>query len=158
MGTAPITLLKHLICKSCHVMSSHVMTDFFSVSSPLSHVTRCVQHDIYVLNLPSNLTHLLQVADVSVFGPFKTYMTKTNAVREHEGRSVVAPHEVASLTREPWEKAATPTNIIAVRKNRDLAIQPQQNHRRHIQTREPPPWGRKKKRTTTIPCPSPSTP
>ena len=74
-------------------------------------ITRCIEHDIHVLNLPSNLTHILQVADVSVFGPFKTMLARSMVVRQHEGRSVVQPHEVASLTHTAWEQAASDANI-----------------------------------------------
>ena len=96
----------------CYVITCDVEL-FFSMSCHAPHATRCVQHDIHVLNLPANLTHLLQVPDVSVFGPFKTMLAQTMAAREHEGHSVVQPHEIATVTRKAWEKAASDVNIIA---------------------------------------------
>ena len=97
MGTAHITQWKHLTCTFRHVVSCHVPSDVvFVMSSYAPHATRCIQHDIHVLNLPANLTHILQVPDVSVFGPFKTLLAKSMVVRQHEGQSVVQPWEVAA--------------------------------------------------------------
>src|SRR5689334_15591647 len=45
-----------------HVMSRHV-----TVSCCVSYHGRCVEKGIHVLNLPAHTTHLLQVADISVF-------------------------------------------------------------------------------------------
>jgi hypothetical protein len=81
------------------------------LSCHCTHAIRCVEHDIHILNLPSNATHHLQVADVSVFGPFKTRLKTAGAKHEHNGHNVVQPHQVASFTRKAWEESATPENI-----------------------------------------------
>jgi hypothetical protein len=53
------------------------------------------------------------VADVSVFGPFKTRLKTAGAKHEHNGHSVIQPKEVASFTRKAWEESATPENIVS---------------------------------------------
>lgn len=79
----------------------------------MSHALRCVEHDIHVLNLPSHTTHLLQVADISVFGPFKTYIRSAEADRQHTSSAVIKTQHVAAFTRLPWEKATERHNICA---------------------------------------------
>ena len=94
---------------SFFVMTCHVF--FVFMSYHIFHVFRCILHNVHALNLPANLTHLLQVPDVSVFGPFKTMLAKSMAVRVHEGRSVVQPWEIASMTRKAWETACASPHI-----------------------------------------------
>lgn len=113
MDTTPIMMWMDLTCKyscSCHGvwMSCHVI--LFDCTL---HVTRCIEHNIHVLNLPSHTTHLLQVADISIFGPFKSYLRQAEAVRQHNRAGVVQPQQVAALTRKAWEKSTQPANIIA---------------------------------------------
>jgi hypothetical protein len=89
-------------------MSRHVMS-----CRDMSSCARCVTHNIHVLNLPANTTRLLQVADISVFGPFKTLMASARALHQHTHSKPIAPQHVAALTRVPWEKASSRANIIA---------------------------------------------
>ena len=79
----------------------------------MSYVPRCVEHNIHVLNLPAHTTHLLQVADISVFGPFKTYMRSAETARQHTTSAIIRTQDVAALTRKPWEKATSRHNITA---------------------------------------------
>ena len=91
-----------------YVMSCHLITRVC-----MSHALRCIAHNIHVLNLPAHTTHLLQVADISVFGPFKTYMRSAEASRQHTTSAVIRTQDVAALTRLPWDKATSRHNITA---------------------------------------------
>lgn len=77
-----------------------------------------VQKQINILCLPSNLTHLLQVADIALFGPLKRYWkNECTALKQHRGRMGI-PRDirrsdiVPSLMRA-WEKAMTKENLKA---------------------------------------------
>jgi hypothetical protein len=89
-------------------MSGHaIMPDF------ILHTPRCIEHNIHVLNLPAHTTHLLQVADIAVFGPFKKYIAKSLAVYRADHGPYIPPKYYAKATRTAWEKATTRANCIA---------------------------------------------
>ena len=89
---------------SCHVMAWHVIH--------ARYVCRCIAHRIHVLNLPAHTTHLLQVADISVFGPFKTYLRSVKALAHHQRNGSIKPQHIAALTKPAWQKAITRANVI----------------------------------------------
>jgi hypothetical protein len=72
-----------------------------------------VEHNIHVLNLPAHTTHLLQVADISVFGPFKKYISKSLATWRDKYGPYIAPCQYAAATRWAWEQATTRQNVTA---------------------------------------------
>ena len=71
-----------------------------------------------ILCLPSNMTHLLQVADVSLFAPFKRYwaaacgreMLKN---RQRVGSTQMDVSVVVQCMMEAWNRAMTPANVKA---------------------------------------------
>jgi hypothetical protein len=79
-----------------------------------------IQHEIDILLLPSNCTHFLQVADVSVFGPFKHYWKQACHLLKME-RAQIAPDSDISIQREDivplaakaWKFAVTRANVIS---------------------------------------------
>jgi hypothetical protein len=93
---------RHQNCMTCHVT-------WFDSSS---NVTRCVDHNIHVLNLPAHTTHLLQVADIAVFGPFKRYIGKSLTVYREEHGPYIPPRYYAKATKWAWEQATTRSNCI----------------------------------------------
>ena len=90
---------------ACHVISC--------TCNHISYTHRAVEHNIHVLNLPSHTTHLLQVADIAVFGPFKKYISKSLAAHRAEHGPYIPPRQYAAATRTAWEKATTRSNCIA---------------------------------------------
>jgi hypothetical protein len=82
-----------------------------SVSTP--YVCRCVDNKIHILLLPAHTTHLLQVADISVFGPFKRYLATSFAAHRISHPGVVSNGTMARLTRKPWDKATSEHNVKA---------------------------------------------
>jgi hypothetical protein len=89
---------------ACHV---HLQVFIF-----ISYPTRCVEHNIHVLNLPSHTTHLLQVADLSVFGPFKKALPVSLQNWRSEHGSKITPQQMAAATAAAWVKATSRNNII----------------------------------------------
>jgi hypothetical protein len=78
-----------------------------------------VGRGIQVLCLPSHTTHILQVADVALFGPFKT-LWRSGCQRLKRGigkaKDVNGPRgirrtDIVPLVLEAWSKAMTPENI-----------------------------------------------
>ena len=88
-------------------MSCHVI-----VFNYICHAPRCIEHQIHVLNLPSHTTHLLQVADISVFGPFKKHISKSLTTYRSTHGPYIAPRYYAAATRTAWEKATNRHNCI----------------------------------------------
>ena len=66
-----------------------------------------------MLNLPAHTTHLLQVADISVFGPFKKYISKSLATWRDKHGPYIQPRYYAAATRWAWEQATKRENVIA---------------------------------------------
>ena len=81
-------------------------------SNFFSYPTRCVEHNIHVLNLPSHTTHLLQVADLSVFGPFKKALPVSLQNWRSEHGNKIKPQQMAAATTAAWVKATSRNNII----------------------------------------------
>lgn len=67
-----------------------------------------------VLRLLPNLTHLMQVADVSIFGPFKAYYSQECELwrREHHGQ-LMSKYDIARVATPAWLKAASVKNVLA---------------------------------------------
>ena len=64
-----------------------------------------------VLKLLRNLTHLMQVADVSIFGPFKIYYSQECELwrRAHPGQ-LMSKYDIARVATPAWVKAASVRN------------------------------------------------
>jgi hypothetical protein len=77
-------------------------------------------NDINILLLPAHTTHLLQVADVAVFRPFKSYWRQEcNRIRA-EKRLTCAPGDIGVKRSDilpaavaAWEYATSPQNVIS---------------------------------------------
>ena len=77
-------------------------------------------NDINILLLPSHTTHLLQVADVAVFRPFKAYWRaecdRLRAAKRHTcapGDIGVRRSDILPAALEAWEYATTTENVIS---------------------------------------------
>ena len=74
-----------------------------------------------IISLPPHTSHELQPLDVSVFLALKKYIKAAHMIwyRNNPGKRITV-HEVAGLTREPFYKAMTPTNLISGFKRADI--------------------------------------
>ena len=72
-----------------------------------------VAHNVHLLNLPAPTTHLLQVADIAVFGPFKKHLTAALTVWQHEHDPRIGPTQMGAASRPACEKATRLANCIA---------------------------------------------
>ena len=72
------------------------------------------QHGVTLLTIHPQCSHKLQLLDVSVYGPFKSYYSSAlNAqLRQKPGVSLTI-YDISELVKIAYEKAVTPTNIIA---------------------------------------------
>jgi hypothetical protein len=72
---------------------------------------------IQVLCLPSHTTHILQVADVALFGPFKTlWRSGCQRLKRGNAMDVNGPRgirriDIVPLVLEAWSKAMSPENV-----------------------------------------------
>lgn len=76
------------------------------------YVPRCIAHKIHVLNLPAHTTHLLQVADISVFGPFKRELPAALNFWRTTHDYKILPQHMAAATAQAWVKATSRKNCI----------------------------------------------
>ena len=108
--------MKHLQnhVKSCKEDPFLLILDNHSSHLDFRVVQFAKENYIELLTLPPHTSHELQPLDVSVFGPFKRAFALAHQVwyRNNPG-SRISIHEIAGLSREPFIKAFTPSNIIS---------------------------------------------
>jgi hypothetical protein len=116
-------VLEHLFTFSSQFGSSdrHIL---FVIDGAKSHVDLsaleyAIQNNIHIVCLPSNTSHVLQVADLGLFGPFKSFWGRLCAlVKEQRQRTGVRDKKITRMDiipicMEAWNKAMTSSNIIA---------------------------------------------
>lgn len=75
---------------------------------------RCFENQISVLCLPAHTTHLLQVSDISIFGPLKTYLTAAfEKHRESFPYALLHNSDMASIISPAWIRATSTHNVVA---------------------------------------------
>ena len=68
---------------------------------------------IDLLTLPAHTTHRLQLLEVSVFGPFKSYFGAERAAWMEKNPGIeVKREELAELATKTFKRALTPSNIM----------------------------------------------
>lgn len=73
-----------------------------------------VDWNITVACLPPHMTHIMQVSDVSVFGPFKRAFREAceDWRQQHVGKLLSKMH-VAGVVMVAWKKATTKKNVVS---------------------------------------------
>ena len=71
------------------------------------------QQGMGIILLPPNLTHLMQVADVSIFGPFKMAYREACENWRHINKHDMHKFDIARVTGEAWQKAMTAHNALS---------------------------------------------
>ena len=73
-----------------------------------------IQHGIVIVTLPPHTTAKLQPLDVSVFGPFKSYLRSLqNDFHLMNPNTHITEHMLPDFACKAWIRACTPTNILA---------------------------------------------
>ena len=73
-----------------------------------------IQHGIVIVTLPPHTTDKLQPLDVSVFGPFKTYMRgQLNDYALMHPNKHITEHMLPEFASNAWNTACTPTNVLS---------------------------------------------
>lgn len=80
-----------------------------------------VDHGIHILCLPPHTSHFLQVADLSIFGPFKSAWNEVCADHKLQlwrsssplAWSGIKHGDIIPLLQRAWEKSITPDNVRA---------------------------------------------
>ncbi len=73
----------------------------------------CVASHISLLCLPAHTSHLIQVADLTVFGPFKSGMAESCERYRLQHQHDINKYDMAAITSQPWLNAVRPSNVIA---------------------------------------------
>ena len=68
---------------------------------------------IDVIHLPANLTQLMQVSDVGVFGPFKIAYPKAGDEWRHVHRREMDKYDIAHVAAIAWKAAMTERNALS---------------------------------------------
>ena len=72
-----------------------------------------MEQQIGIVFLPANLTHIMQVSDVTVFGPFKNAYRKACEEWRQINKRDMDKFDIAGVTGAAWEKAMTEHNVIS---------------------------------------------
>ena len=73
-----------------------------------------IQHGIVIVTLPPHTTDKLQPLDVSVFGPFKTYMRgQLNDYALMHPNKHITEHMLPEFASNAWNSACTPNNVLS---------------------------------------------
>jgi hypothetical protein len=124
-GAHFLRVLQHLDEHGCQTRPLLFIIDGAKGHIDLAALNFAVGRGIQVLCLPSNSTHILQVADVAVFRPFKMmWSSACETLKEDRGRLVLRePHQplvrgirrgdIVPLVLKAWDKAMTSENIKA---------------------------------------------
>jgi hypothetical protein len=73
----------------------------------------CVEHNIQVLCLPSHTSHLLQVADLTIFAAFKKRLEVSCETHRLQHQHDITKYDIASITCHPWQECIKVTNVVA---------------------------------------------
>ena len=112
------TVIKHIISSQYDGEGMMLIVDGASVHYGLETIQLMMDHKIDCIILPPNHTHILQVADVGVFGPFKAAYA---AAGEQYTQSLISAEVTCHITKDvvpwllckAWSVAMKPENVIA---------------------------------------------
>lgn len=110
-----VKFLKHFIdcTKTTKESPSLLILDGHSSHKSIESINLARNSGVIILTLPPHTSNRLQPLDVSVFGPFKTYLAKEmdNWLTNHPG-SRITEYDMAPIIKNTLIKALTPINII----------------------------------------------
>lgn len=110
-----VKFLKHFIdcTKTTKESPSLLILDGHSSHKSIESINLARNSGVIILTLPPHTSNRLQPLDVSVFGPFKTYLAKEmdNWLTNHPG-SRITEYDMAPIIKNTLIKAFTPINII----------------------------------------------
>lgn len=110
-----LKFLKHFIdcTKTTKESPSLLILDGHASHKSIEAIKLARDSGVALLTLPPHTSNRLQPLDVSVFGPFKTYLAKEmdNWLTNHPG-SRITEYDMAPIIKSALIKAFTPTNII----------------------------------------------
>ena len=115
------TVLQHLLSFASK-FGSIGRRMLFIIDGAKSHVDLealefAVQNNIHIICIPAHTSHVLQVADLALFGPFKKYWkavcrrTREERQRTNVREKKLTRMDIVPLSREAWAAAMTNSNI-----------------------------------------------
>ena len=135
-----LQLLRHIDQHAVKKRPLLLILDGASGHIDLDTAQYAVAHRIDILVLPSNCTHFLQVADVSVFGPFKHYwrlecqrLKLERAISASSSDVSIRREDIVPLAASAWKHAVTPRNVISGFRRTGIYPFNPQAHRRSLQ-------------------------
>ena len=114
-GECFVKTLQHLHEKSGSSVDNKILLIMDNAECHMNiHVVEfAIRHGIVIVTLPPHTTDKLQPLDVSVFGPFKTFLRAllNNFALMHPNQHITV-HQLPEFACEAWIKASTPSNIL----------------------------------------------
>lgn len=115
-GECFLQTLEHLHEKSGSSVENKILLvmDNAECHMNIQVVEFAIEHGIVIVTLPPHTTDKLQPLDVSVFGPFKTYLRDllNHHSLMHPNKQITV-HQLPEFASEAWTKASTPSNILS---------------------------------------------
>ncbi|XP_030753191.1 uncharacterized protein LOC115880193 [Sitophilus oryzae] len=98
-----------------------LIVDGHSSHKSVKAVNLCREHGIVVITLPPHCTNRLQPLDLTVFGPFKSYLNSEMDIwmTNHPGERITE-YDMGPLIGNAFRRAATPNNICSGFKTSDI--------------------------------------
>ena len=114
-GECFVETLQHLHEKSGSSVENKILLIMDNAECHMNiHVVEyAIKNGIVIVTLPPHTTDKLQPLDVSVFGPFKTYLRSllNDHALMHPNKHITV-HQLPEFASEAWTKAGTPSNIL----------------------------------------------
>lgn len=112
-----IGVLEHLVAHAAAARPLLLVVDGCKAHVDLNALNYAIENNIHIVFLPAYSTHLLQVADIGLFGPLKHYWKKgCETIKIERQRMQVAEkkltrQDIIPIFMEAWYKSMTSQNI-----------------------------------------------
>jgi hypothetical protein len=107
-----IGVLEHLVAHTSTARPLLLVVDGAKTHVSAAAIDYAIANNIHIACLPAHSSHLLQVADLGLFGPFKHYLKQGCEQHPRDDKNITR-YDMIQIIMEAWYKSMTKDNIIS---------------------------------------------